>query len=117
MINKIINRYSFLSLEIISLILLKWDCLILKYTFSTELEIAYGFFIVFFLGSLSIPLVIYIFELIFPNIRIPQRITNSKIYKILFFLGIIFIIINISALILPILDNLIRVLIFCFFLP
>ena len=103
MINKIKNSYSFFILEILSILLLKYSYMILKYAFITELGIAYTLFLILFLGSLVITFIIFVFELIFPIFRIPHKIVNHKLYKIVFAIGFIALIVNIAAIILPLL--------------
>ena len=83
-INKLKSRFSFLTLQIFSLIV---SPLLLPYIRKSDIGNYWLFTMVFtFLGFSSIIIIIYILELGFPNFRISQKITKNSIYNTLFFI-------------------------------
>ena len=86
MITAFQNRFSFLYLQILSLCFSKIICyLIININRISSFGLGLYIICLTILGLLVIALIIYIFELIFPNFRIPQKIVNHILYKIWFY--------------------------------
>ena len=108
MISNIKNRYSFFYIELLSLFFIKTITYLLIHISVID-SYGLGLFLtcLSILGLLVVALILYIFELIFPEFRIPQKIVRHLLYKIWFYTLLPFSIILILLASIPIITLLI----------
>ena len=93
MFDKILNRYSTLSISILSILFINF-CL---KNFLENNGLIYFISIILLIGLSSIPLVLYIIELFYSGFRIPYRIASSLVYKVFIIIGLLCTLCNILA--------------------